>query len=175
MVSANSPEEFLCPGLRELTWVARSCPLDRFFLSPRVTEFSFLCNFLGQTSDEVLSNLTSLITELQTSSLLSLRIGVRIPTGRTPMGLKSAISSTVLRCGPSLTNLSVPTSLSDAAIPHIIQLLKLTTWRARHRPPRVPDLTLSDAFPQLEILELHVEEPLEWLPLFDARTPSNRR
>ena len=166
MISVNSSNEILCPRLRELYWETRSYPLERHFLSPHLRDFSFLRFRLGQVPDEILSNLTSVIAELETSSLRSLRI--TIPQGPTSVGLESAVSSTILRCGPSLTTLSVPTPLSDAAIQHIMRLPKLARWSARNGPPGVSDLPLSDAFPQLEALELHVEESLEWLPLFQA-------
>ena len=171
MISDNSPDESLCRGLRELVWITRPYPLDRLFLSSHLTVFSFLCTSLsGQLPDEVFLNLASVIAELQTSSLQSLRIRLPIAAEQTPTSLRSAVSSAVLRCGPSLTTLSVPTPLSDEAVKHLMQLPKLTTWEARNGPPGVSDPSLSNAFLQLETLELHVQESLEWLPLFEAAT-----
>ena len=152
MISVNSSNEVLCPRLRELYWETWSYPLERHFLSPHLRDFSFPCFHLGQVPDEILSNLTSVIAELETSSLRSLRI--TIPQGPTSVGLESAVSSAILRCGSSLTTLSVPTPLSDAAIQHIMRLPKLARWSARNGPPGVSDLPPSDAFPQLEALEL---------------------
>ena len=178
MISVNSSNGILFPRLRELTWKGRSYPLERHFLSPHLTHFMFLCpSHMNGLPDELVSNLTSVVVELQTSSLQSLRIDLHVTGEGIPTNLRDAISSAVIRCGTSLTYLSVPTLLSDAATKHIMQLPKLAEWVARSGPPRIPDLSVSDAFPQLENLKLHTEASLEWLPLFDAntrRTPSGQ-
>ena len=169
MLSANSPNGILFPSLRELTWKARSYPLDRLFFSPHLTHFTFLCpSRSNRLSDRLVSNLTSVMLELRTSSLQSLRIDSHVAGGQIPTCLKSAVSSAVLRCGPSLTYLSVPTLLSNVAVQHIMQLPKLAKWVARSGPPRIPDLSVSDAFPQLDTLELHTEASLEWIPFLGA-------
>jgi len=82
--------------------------------------------------------------------------------------LESAISSAVLRCGPSLITLYVSVPLSEAAVQHIMRLPKLTSWHAMNGLPRVSDFSLSNTFPQLETLILCTEASLEWLPLFEA-------
>ena len=169
MLSSNSPNRTLFPGLRELTWVARSYPLDHLFLSPRLTKFLFRPpTFRSQLTDEVVSNLASVVAELPASSLRFLWIDVDGWSLSASVGLRSAVSSAALRCGPSLADLSVPMPLSDPAVQHIMQLPKLTTWRAWNGPPRVSVPSLSDAFPQLETLHLNVEASLKWLPLFEA-------
>ena len=167
MISANSSDEVLFPSLRELTWEVQSYPLDRLFLSPQLKHFVTYSR-LDRLPDELISNLTPAIVELQASSLQSLQIYLGDMEKETPTSLRSATSSAVLRCGPSLTSLSVPTPLSDAATQHVMQLPKLAKWTAWSGPPRIPDLSLSDAFPQLEHLELCTEASLEWLPLFEA-------
>ena len=168
MISDDSPNRVLCPGLRELTWLARGYPLNRVFLSPHLTRFHFrLPSFWGHLPDEILSNLAPVIAELPASSLQSLRIDTPVWYLPTSTSLRPAVSSAVLRCGPSLADLSAPTPLSDAAVQHIMRLPNLTTWRAWNGPPMVSVSSLSDAFPRLEIIDLHVEASLKWLPLFE--------
>lgn len=121
-----------------------------------------------EDSDRVLADLAPMILELPVSSLRSLHIDARIPGKTVPTVLESAVSSTIIRCGPSLTSLRIEVSLSDAAVQHIMKLPKLTLWKAVNGPPRVSDLHLSNTFPQLETLELITEESLEWIPFFGA-------
>ena len=136
-----------------------------------------------EDSDRVLADLAPMILELPVSSLRSLHIDARIPGKTVPTVLESAVSSTIIRCGPSLTSLRIEVSLSDAAVQHITKLPKLTLWKAVDGPPRVSDLHLSNTFPQLETLELITEElALEWIPFFGAISrhasssqPSDRR
>ena len=169
MISENISNRHLCPGLRELTWVARSYPLNRLFLSPHLTKFCFQPPpFFSHIPGEVLSNLAPVITELPTSSLQSLRIDAPPWDVPSSISLRSAVSSAVLRCGSSLSILCVTAPLSDAAVQHIMRLPNLATWRAWNGPPMVSISSLSDAFPRLEILDLHVEASLKWLPLFEA-------
>ena len=82
----------------------------------------------------------------------------------TPMDLKSAVSSSILRCGSSLTTLYVTVPLSDAAIQHITQLPKLTTWVATDEPPRVSDSSPSDVFPKLTTFYLPENTSVGWIP-----------
>jgi hypothetical protein len=177
MISDNSPNGIMCPGLRELEWKCYIEPLPffRLFLSPHLTTFSFRYSwFLSQVSDEILANLTPAILELPASSLQSLTIEFITPNKKVSTFLESALSSTVLRCGPSLTSLYVEVPLSDAAVQHVIKLPKLTSWKTVNGPPRTSDLSLSDAFPQLETLKLLTEASLEWIPFLGAisRHPS---
>ena len=192
MLSDNSPNGIMCPGLREFEWscIDESLPFFRLFLSPHLTVFSFRCScFLGQVSDKVLANLTSAISELPASSLQSLCIKFYTWREVTSMLLESAlsstlsytVSSTVLRCGSSLTSLYVDVPLSDMAVQHIMKLPRLAFWEAVNGPPKVSDLSLPDTFPQLEILKLLTEASLEWIPFFEAISrhvssgqPSNR-
>ena len=87
-----------------------------------------------------------MFVELRASSFQSLEVYSNIDT---PMNLKSAVSPAILRCGSSLTTLYVTVLLSDAAIQHITQLPKLTTWFATDEPPRVSDSSPSDVFTKL--------------------------
>jgi hypothetical protein len=176
-ISANSSNGILCHGLQEFNWVVRSnsLPFYRLFLSPHLTEFSmhlypadeFSDEFSDEIPDKALSNIVSMFLELETSHLQFLHLGWHIPAKMIP-GLESAVSSAILRCGPSFASLSVPVPLSDAAVQHIMRLPKLSTWAAMNGPPRVSDPSLSDAFPQLETILLEAEASLEWLPFFEA-------
>jgi len=179
MLSAYLPNGVLCPGLRALDWTIYpySLPFYRLFLSPHLTHLSlFYPPFGVEVSDEVLSGLTSVILALEPLHLRSLSLRWHIPT-EASRRLESAVSSAVLRCGPSLTTLSVSTSLLDAAAQHITHLPKLTFWYAMNGLPKGSNFSLSNAFPQLEYLELVTEESLEWIPLLGAiarHTPSGQ-
>jgi hypothetical protein len=124
-ISVDSSNRILCRGLQGLTWVARpfSLPLYRLFVSPRLTAFSFTCrSFGGRDPDEVFSNLTSMIAELPTSSLQSFPADLYLGAAPIPMDLKSAVSSVVFRCDPSLATLSLLLPLSDVAVQQIMNL-----------------------------------------------------
>jgi len=171
LISTNLPNGTLFPGLRDLSWVFQphTLPFYRLFLSPRLTHSSLYYSpaFRARNADEVFSSIASMILELDTLPLQSFRLGC--PTHvQASRSLESAVSSAVLRWGPSLTSLSVSVPLSDAAVQHILRLPNLTAWRPMDGPPRVPDLSLSDAFPRLENLVLETEESLQWLPFFEA-------
>ena len=178
MISVNSPNGILCHGLQELTWKARPhvLPFLRLFLSPHLTRFTFVFSvFASGITDEALSGIAPVVLALETFSLQRFRLEWHVPptvdqrlkSGLPPV-VSSAVSSTILRCGPCLTTLLVPMPLSDAAVQHIMQLPKLTTWKAWNGPPRVSNLPRPDTFLQLEILDLHTHESLKWLPLFEA-------
>jgi len=168
LISANSPNGIMCPELRDLSWAAEphTLPFYRLLLSPHLTEFSFKYWYLGgEVPDDVLSDITLVVLELENLPLRHLHLSV--PGAMSP-SLDSAVSSTVLRCGPSLETLSVTTPLSDAALQHIMRLPNLTTWNAVNGPARISKISLSNAFPELKVLELQTEASLDWLPLFGA-------
>ena len=181
-MSVNSPNGVLCPGLQELIWKARphDLPFIRLFLSPHLTKFTFMFSVLGHgVTDEVLSGIAPVVLALDTYPLQYFRLEWHVPptaddrliSGR-PSVVSSAISSSVLRCGPSLTALRVPMPLSNAAVQHIMRLPKLTVWEAWNGPQRVSDLPQSDTFLQLETLNLRTYKSLKWLPLFEATAHS---
>lgn len=164
MISANSSNGIMCPGLRTLLWTVEphTLPFHRLFFSPHLTDFEFHGNFTFEVP--VLSDMISMILELEAFPLQ--RLHLHVPLHEHP-DLHSAVSSAVLRCGPSLEVLYVPTTLSDAAVQHIVRLPKLTSWCTRNGPPSEPNLSLSDAFLKLETLQLRTEASLEWLPIFE--------
>jgi hypothetical protein len=169
MISLNCLNGIVCPGLQDLIWtVAFGCssPFYRLFVSPHVTTFSFQCqSFRGRALDEILPNLTSMFVEPQTSSFQSLEVYLNIDT---PMDLKSAVSSAVLRCGSSLTTPYATAPPSDVAIQHITKLPKLTTWFATDEPPRVSDSSPTDVFPKLTTLYLPENTSVGWIPSLGA-------
>ena len=175
MISANMPNGSMCSGLRELTWAAkpRTLPFFRLFLSPHLTKFSL--TYTTRDTHDARPSIASAILELEALPLRHFSLAWYV--GKTtrqlfesglPSVLFSAVSSTVLRCGNSLTTLLIPAPLLNTAIQHVMRLPKLTTWAAWNGPPMVPALSLSDAFPQLETLDLYTNESLQWLPLFEA-------
>ena len=169
LISANSPNGIMCPGLRNLFWAAEphTLPFYHLFLSPHLMEIelSFRYRALeGEVLDEVLSDITSVVLELENLPLRHLYLDVPA----TSPSLDSAVSSAVLRCRHSLETLSVLTPLSDAAIQHIMRLPNLTTWEGVNGPAGASELSLSGAFPELKVLQLQAEASLEWLPLFGA-------
>jgi hypothetical protein len=180
MISLNSLNGIVCHGLRDLSWAARSysLPFYRLFISPYLTVFSFHYTHLrGRDPDEVLSNLTPMIAELPTSSLQSFEVDLSINTALTLMDLDSALSSAVLRCGSSLTTLTMSVPLSDAAVQRIMQLPQLTAWITTNGPLRVSDSPPPDAFPTLKSLELHTKVSIGWIPFLaaNARRSSSGR
>jgi hypothetical protein len=170
LISLNLLNEIVFPGLWGLSWIAESysLPFYRLFISPHLTAFTFICPPFGGHPDEVVSNFTSMIAELQTSSLRSLQVDFYHYAAQNSIDLNSAVSSAVLRCGSSLTTLSAPLSISDAAVQHIMQLPELTSWTTVNGPPRVSDSSPSDAFSKLETLRLHTEASVGWVPFFGA-------
>jgi hypothetical protein len=154
------------PGLRKLHWPdnPHTLPFHRLLLSPTLTTLSLKYYSFG-SSEEDLSILRPVIMGLDTSHLrdLYLRWFVREEANRQ---MESVASCAVLRCGPALKGLGVSSSLSDAAVQHIMQLPNLSTWCASTGLPRTPNLSLSDIFPRLNYLTLAGEVSLEWLAFF---------
>jgi len=168
MISTTPPNGVVFSGLRDMDWTVQhhTIPFYRLFLSSHLTIFKFVYTPTeDEISDETLPSITSLMMELETSSLQ--RLELNLPPTTSP-SLGFAISSVVLRCGPSLSALHVTTPLSDAAVRHIMTLPNLTSWDARNGPPTVSDLSPFGVFPQLETLNLHTDASLEWLSFFEA-------
>ena len=175
VISANLPSKIMCPLLQRLTWFSSgNRAFNRILVSSHLKEFSFL----GALADiGVLADLASVMMELRTPYLQALAICVPIPKDPILTSLTVALSSAILRCGPSLTSVVISVPLTDAAIRHIMQLPGLTKWDTKGGPPAVSDLSVLDTFPKLQHLCLRTTEALEWLPFFGAdthRTPSGR-
>ena len=175
MISAEVQSGFLCPQLRKIAWTSwRHRTFNNLFVSSRLTEFRFCCNLFNV---EAVAGLLSVMAELPTFRLQTLDI--TFPPLEDPFSttVTTALSSFILRCGSSLTEISILAHLTDAAIRHIMQLPELTVWETTNGLPDVPGLSPLDTFPKLERLFLHTAEALNWLPFFktDAhRTSSNQ-
>ena len=83
------------------------------------------------------------------------------------MYFEDSLSSVILRCGPQLTELSLPVALSDAAVNHLIQLSNLHTWRVEGPPPSYSALSLPLVFPPLKKFTLGEEFARGWFSLFE--------
>jgi hypothetical protein len=142
-------------------------PFYRLFISPHLTTFSFQCqSFRGRALDEILPNLTSMFVEPQTSSLQSLEVYLNIDT---PMDLKSAVSSAVLRCGSSLTTpyaTAPPRTWQFNTSRNFPNLPRGS--RRMNGPPRVSDSSPTDVFPKLTTLYLPENTSVGWIPFLGA-------
>ena len=175
-ISANLPNGFPCPQLRELFWVSSgNRTFNRIFVSSHLTKFRF---WYCPSNIEVLADLASVMADLQTPSLQHLEISDHVPEDPILTSLMSVISSVIPRCGPSLTSVIVSVPLTDAAIWHIMQLPELTTWKTRSGLPVIEsDLSAVNTFPKLQNLCLRSTEALKWLPFLGEHThraPSGR-
>ncbi|KAF9780745.1 hypothetical protein BJ322DRAFT_279206 [Thelephora terrestris] len=170
LVSLGLSGGILCPGLRELHWEADSytLPFYQLLLSPKLTTLSLIYSSFRGPPEEEFSKIQPVIMGLDTSSLKDLYLQWCIPEEANRQ-MEPVASSVVLRCGPALEKLAIFSPLSDAAVLHIMQLPNLVTWFTMNGPPRTPDSSPSDIFPQLDHLSLAGEGSLEWLTLF-ART-----
>ena len=166
MISDNIPGGFMCPQLREVNWVtAEHRTFNNLFVSSRLTAFKFSC---GEDNIGVLADLASVMAELQVPSLQSLGITNPIPEDPILTSLTTALSSAILRCGPSLASLVVCVPLTDAAVRHIMQLPELTTLDMTNGPPEVSGLSPLNTFPKLKSITLSTIEALNWYPFFMA-------
>ena len=167
MISDNFPSGFMCPQLRKVLWeTTKHRTFNNLFVSSRLTKFTF--SYDGDNI-EVLADLASVMAELQVPSLQSLGITNPIPEDPILTSLTTALSSAILRCGPSLASIVVCVPLTDAAVRHIMQLPELTTLDMPNGPPDICLFPL-DAFPKLESIRLSTIETLKWFPFFKANT-----
>lgn len=167
-LSWGSPDGVLCPKLERLDWridVSYTLlPFFHLFLSPHLKHINlFTLPDRGMAPQQGLSCIEKIILHLPSSlEDISLMCG---PWNREP--LKDAISSLLLRYGPSLRSFGSNTPLSEEAFNHLVRLPNLRSWVAFSKPPRTLPKT---AFPSLE--QLHLESgALPWLHLLT--TPGN--
>jgi len=169
-LSSNSPNGVLCPKLDRLDWevgVASPLSFPRLFLSPRLKRVNLhaFCTYFGARLDHmplVKEAILSLPGSLEDLSLMY------CPWKGKP--LKDAISSLVLRCGPSLRSFGSSAALSEEAVYHLMQLPNLRSWTAAGKPPQSfsPHTT-----PSLEELRLEWAV-LPWLHFLAAREGKSR-
>ena len=167
----NSPTGGWFPALQELAFcVTKSSHLYLgMFFSPHLKKFSIYISWSGmifpQIPSGVLLALASTLATLPVSALQNLHIDVDDDT--TPWAhFKDSLSSVILRCGPSLTEVTSPIPLSDAAINHLIRLPNLRTWHVESPPPSYAASSLPFDFPSLMDFTLGDGAGPGWLSLF---------
>ena len=163
----NAPVGGWFPALEGLTLCIRrsNLPYLDLFISPNLKRIS-LSMLWGDSEvpQNSLSVVASTISALPAPSLQHL--SVRMCYGIPPAYFKKSLSSVVLRCGPSLTEFSSLTPLSDAAISHLIHLPHLHTWHTKHPPPNYSASSLPLVFPPLTEFIVGDGAAPGWLSLF---------
>ena len=183
---SNSPAGGWFPALRELSWtITRSnLPYADLFLFPHLEKVSIYMSwswFGPGIPHDILPTIASTISTLPTSALQSLLVCVDHRRVSWPY-LKDSLSSVILRCGPSLTELNSPVPLSDAAINHLIQLPHFRRWCTESQPPSYHALSSPRILSPLADLTLQGNALSGWFPLFErlehrdakAATPLSR-
>ena len=164
----NVPVGGWFPALEDLTWwiwLPNLPYLDLFFSQnlKRITiSMSWGDSGLPKSSLPVVA---STISALPTSTLRHLSAHID-HNGIPPTYLRDLLSSVVLRFGPSFTEFSSQTPLSDAAINHLIHLPHLHTWYTEHPPPHYSASSLPLVFPPLREFTLGEGAAPGWLSLF---------
>ena len=166
----NSPAGGWFPALQDLSWTITKSNLPHadLFFSPNLKKVTIRVSWLWGESvvpRDILPNITSIISTLPAATLQILVIGLP-PHGIPWADFKESLSSFVLRCGQSLTELTSPAPLSDAAITHLIQLPRLHTWFTAGPPPNFPPSSSPLVFPPLVQLTLWDGAACGWLSLF---------
>jgi len=167
---SNSPAGGWFPALQGLTWtITRSnLPYTNLFFSPHLKKAFIYLSWWWYGPDvpyDLLPTIASTISTLPTSTIQLLRAGVDNRRGSWEY-LKESLSSVVLGCGPSLTELNSPIPMSDAAINHLIRLPNFRTWNTEGPPPSYSALSLPLLFSPLTELTLGDSAACGWLPLF---------
>jgi len=166
----NSPTGGWFPALQTLYWMVTetNLPHAAMFFSPHLERVS-MCMSWSEGYDEVplhvLPAIASAISALPTSALRSMYVGVG-DDGAPLTYFEDSLSSVVLRCGPSLTEIHSPIRLSDAAMNHLIQLPHLRTLRVEGPPPSYSASSLPLVFPPLVDFKLCEGAAYGWLSLF---------
>ena len=166
----NSPAGGWFPALQDLSWTITksNLPYATSFFSPHLKKVSICMSrrwFGSNIPHDILPTIASTISMLPASNLQLLHVGVD-PCRTSWPYLKDSLSSVVLRCGPSLTELNSSIPLSDAALNHLIQLPHLDTWSTEGPPPGYPVLPSPLVVPPLTDLTLGDSAACRWLPLF---------
>ena len=166
----NSPTHGWFPALQNLCWIITrsNLPHASSFFSPHLKKVSIYMSRSWSSFNiphDLLPAIASTISMIPASNLQLLHVGVDPCRVSWPY-FKDSVSSVVLRCEPSLTDLNSPIPLSDAAINHLIQLPHLTAWCTEGPPPSYPDLPSPLVLPPLTDLSLDDSAACKWLPLF---------
>ena len=166
----NSPPGGWFPVLHELTLciTESNLPFAGMFFSSHL-KISISTTWSRSNSkipSDILPALASTISALPASALQSLFMDVD-HRGVPWAYFKDSLSPVVLRCGPSLRQLTSPIPLSDAATNHLIQLPHLHSWHAEGPPPSYSASPLPLDFPPLIDFTLGAGVACEWLSLFE--------
>ena len=166
----NLPAGGWFPALQGLSWTITksNTPHTDLFFSPHLKKVTIHVSWSWGKSGvpcDTLSSITSILSALPTATLQILVIGLP-PHGVPWADFKELFSSVVLRCGQSLTELTSPAPLSDAAVTHLIQLPHLHTWFTTDPPPNFLPSSSPLGFPPLVQLTLWDNAVCGWLPLF---------
>jgi hypothetical protein len=152
LLLSNSPGGLMLPNLERLTWNITDMPtlltVFPLFLSPGLKHVTLYTHPEFKLHDDELENLVKMIS-LFPPSLEHLSVMYYRHTQ--DCSLQDAISSLVLRCGPSLRSFETCRVLSEAAIHHLIQLPRLSSLRICQGPPRAIPTSI---LPSLEHLQL---------------------
>ena len=157
------------PALRVLSWwITEDNPTYAdLFLSPHLEKVSISVSWTWSDSEvprDILLAIASTIAALPASSLQHVFIGVD-HYGMPWEYFKEALSSVILRCGPSLTEFASPIPLSDAAVNHLLHLPHLRIWHVEGPPPNYSASSSPLVFPPLTEFTLGEGAGHGWLSL----------
>ena len=177
----NSPPGGWFPALQELNWCITKSnhPYTSMFFSPHLKKVHLAIPWSPiqpEVLNGILPGFASTITVLPTSALQYLSIDTD-DCGMRWECLQVSFSSVILRCGPSLTELTSPIPLSDAAKNHVIRLPHLHTWHVQGPPPNYSVSTLPSDFPPLVDFIIGEGGGPGWISLFkqlEGRTSSTQ-
>ena len=166
----NSPAGGWFPALQGLAWTITESNISHtnLFFSLHLKKISIRSWFSEdfEVPHDTLSAIAAIIPTLPTSNLQYLDLSI-CNRGLVSEYFKDAFSSLVLRCGPSLTKFFSPTSLSDAAMDHLIRLPHLHTCLTTSPPPSYSTSPLPLTFPPLVKLTLKEGTMRGWLSFFE--------
>jgi len=170
-IRLNSPPGGWFLALEDLSWciATSTLPHVNLFLLPYLKKLCIYPSDLWSNSivpNDVRSAVASVISTLPTSALQSLLVGANHHRMSWAC-FKDSFSSTILRCGPSLTEFTSPIPLSDAAVNHLIQLPHLRTWGIEGPPPNHSALPPPLFFPPHAGFTLGGSGAREWVFLFE--------
>ena len=165
----GSPAGGWFPALQDLSWriTGSELPHTDLFFSPHLKRIYVYTPWWWGSSDvscSILAAIASTISALPASTLQFLSVDVS-SCDAPPAYFKDSLSSVILRCGPSLMELTSMVPLSDAAVNHLIQLPHLQIWHIQGPPPTYSNSSLPLTSPPLVKVVLR-GATRGWLSLF---------
>ena len=166
----SSPPSGWFPALQDLSLriTEPNVPYADLLFSPHLKTISIYMPWSPihpEVSRDDLAAVASNIPALPTSTLQSLSVRIRCSTHLAYF--KDSLSSVVLRCGPSLTELTSQIPLSDATVNHLIRLPHLHTLRIENPPPDYSTSPLPLVFPPLTGFTIGGAAARGWISLFE--------